>query len=58
MINPREQAIQESRQISMKMRMGTGAASLLTPQQAPTHYIDTLERFQKDYAAYDKMKRQ
>lgn len=37
--------------------MGTGAANLLTPQQAPTHYIDTLERFQKDFASYDKMKR-
>lgn len=41
----------------MRMRMGTGAANLLTPQQAPTHYIDTLERFQKDFASYDKMKR-
>ena len=39
------------------MRMGTGASSLLSPEQAPTHYVDTLERFQKDFATYDKMKR-
>ncbi len=42
----------------MRMRMGTGAASLLQAQQAPTHYIDSLERFQKDYASYDKMRRE
>lgn len=37
--------------------MGTGAASLLNSEQAPTHYCDTLERFQKDYATYDKARR-
>lgn len=37
--------------------MGTGAANLLGAQQSETHYIDTLERFQKDFASYDKMKR-
>lgn len=52
-----EQTMQESRQLANRMRMGTGASSLLAPEQAPTHYVDTLERFQKDFAYYDKMKR-
>lgn len=37
-----EQTMQESRQLAMRMRMGTGASSLLSPEQAPTHYVDTL----------------
>jgi hypothetical protein len=40
------------------MRMGTGVSSLLRSSEAPTHYIDTLEMFQKDFAAFDKQKRQ
>lgn len=40
------------------MRMGVGVSSLLKSPEAPTHYIDTLEMFQKDFAAYDKQKRQ
>jgi len=38
--------------------MGTGAANLLHGEEAPTHYIDSLERFQKDFASYDKVKRE
>lgn len=58
MMDNYDQTMQESRQLALRMRMGTGTSSLLAPEQAPTHYVDTLERFQKDFAAYDKMKRE
>jgi cell shape-determining protein MreC len=38
--------------------MGVGVSSLFKSSEAPTHYIDTLEMFQKDFAVYDKQKRQ
>jgi hypothetical protein len=50
--------MQQSRQLANRMKMGTGASDLLQPDHAPTHYIDTLERFQKDYASFDKQKRE
>jgi hypothetical protein len=44
---------------------GTGAASLLQADNAPTHHIDgshvdypALERFQKDFAAFEKQRRE
>lgn len=39
------------------MKMGTGVSSLLHQPDPSTHYIDALERFQKDYAQHDKAKR-
>lgn len=39
------------------MRMGNGVSTLLHQPDSLTHYIDALERFQKDYAQYDKVKR-
>jgi hypothetical protein len=36
------------------MRMGTGVSNVIQSPDTKTHYIDALERFQKDYAAYDK----
>ena len=57
MIDPYEQTTKQSRQLAMRMKMGTGASDLLQPDNAPTHYIDTLQRFQKDYASFDRQRR-
>jgi len=37
--------------------MGTGVSNLLHQSDPSTHYMDALERFQKDFSQYDKIRR-